>query len=245
MRRVLIVGATSAIAEATARRLAAEGDELFLVARNMERLRSIADDLRLRYGARVETAAMEATDHAAHTGLTDRVTATLGGLDTVVIAHGTLPDQKACEASFEETLREIEVNALSVISLLTCLANHFEEQGRGSLVVISSVAGDRGRGSNYVYGSSKAAVSTFLAGLRNRLHRAGVHVMTVKPGFVDTPMTRDFPKGPLWASPDDIARGICRGIRRRRDVVYLPWFWRVIMRVIREIPEPVFKRLNL
>ena len=112
-------------------------------------------------------------------------------------------------------------------------------------MVISSVAGDRGRQSNYVYGSAKAAVTTFLQGLRNRLHPAGVQVLTVKPGFVDTPMTSAFPKGPLWASPEQIARGIHRAIQKRKDVVYLPGFWRLIMRVIREIPEAVFKRLSL
>jgi decaprenylphospho-beta-D-erythro-pentofuranosid-2-ulose 2-reductase len=163
----------------------------------------------------------------------------------VLIAHGTLPDQQACEASYDVTRREMEVNALSVISMLTYLANHFEKQGHGSLAIISSVAGDRGRQSNYVYGSAKAAVTVFLGGLRNRLHGAGVHVLTIKPGFVDTPMTSEFPKGPLWASPEKVAKGIHKAILKRRDVVYLPGFWRMVMRIIREIPEPVFKRLKL
>ena len=245
MRRVLIVGATSAIAEATARRFAADGDALFLAARNAERLQAIADDLRLRGAAKSETAVIEATDYAVHAGLIERAQTALGGLDTLLIAHGTLPDQQACEASFETTRREIEVNALSVISLLTHAANRFEHQQQGTIVVISSAAGDRGRQSNYVYGSAKATVTTFLEGLRNRLHRAGVQVLTVKPGFVDTPMTSDFPKGPLWAGPEQIARGLHRAIQKRKDVVYLPGFWRLIMRVIREIPEPVFKRLSL
>jgi short-subunit dehydrogenase len=245
VRRVLIIGATSAIAEATARLLAADGDALFLTSRNAERLQSMADDLHVRFGARVESAVLEATDYTAHARLAGQASAALGGLDTVIIAHGTLPDQKACEASVELTRREIEVNALSIISLLTHLANHLEQQGHGTLAVVSSVAGDRGRQSNYVYGSAKAAVSTFLQGLRNRLHRAGVHVLTVKPGMVDTPMTRDFSKGLLWSNPEKIARGIHRAIERRRDVVYLPGFWRLLMRVIREIPEAVFKRLSL
>ena len=245
MRRVLIVGATSTIAEATARLLAADGDAFFLTARNADRLQSMADDLRVRSGARVETAVLDATDYAAHAGLAEQASAALGGLDTVVIAHGTLPDQQACEASFELTRQEIEVNALSVISLLTHLANHFEQQGHGTLAVVSSVAGDRGRQSNYVYGSAKAAVSSFLQGLRNRLHRAGVHVLTVKPGMVDTPMTRDFSKSLFWSNPEQIARGIHKAIERRREVVYLPGFWRLLMRAIREIPEPVFKRLSL
>lgn len=245
MRRVLVIGATSAIAQATARLFAADGDALFLVARSGERLQSVADDLKVRYGVQIETSILDVTDYTAHAGLVEQVETALGGLDTALIAHGTLPDQQACEASSEETRREIEVNALSVISLLTYLANHFEHQGDGTIAVISSVAGDRGRQSNYVYGSAKAAVTVFLGGLRNRLHRAGVHVLTVKPGFVDTPMTRDFPKGALWTSPEKIAGGIYRAIVKRRDVVYLPGFWRMVMRVIREVPEPIFKRLNL
>jgi decaprenylphospho-beta-D-erythro-pentofuranosid-2-ulose 2-reductase len=245
MRRVLIVGATSAIAEATARRLAADGDALFLAARNAERLQAIADDLRVRGAAKCETAVIEATDYATHADLIAQAQTALGGLDTLLIAHGTLPDQKACEASFEISRREIEVNALSVISILTHAGNLFEEQRQGTIAVISSVAGDRGRQSNYVYGSAKAAVTTFLQGLRNRLHPAGVQVLTVKPGFVDTPMTSAFPKGPLWASPEQIARGIHEAIQKRKDLVYLPGFWRPIMRAVREIPEPVFKRLSL
>jgi hypothetical protein len=242
---VLIVGATSAIAEATARRFAQRGDALFLAARSVERLQAIADDLRVRSAATVETAAFDASDFASHAALVDQAEAALGGLDLVLIAHGTLPDQKTCEASFDQALRELQVNALSVMSLLTAVANRFEQQGRGATAVISSVAGDRGRQSNYVYGSAKAAVTAFLGGLRNRLQPAGVHVLTIKPGFVDTPMTRDFPKGALWASPAAIARGIEKAIDQRKDVVYLPWFWRPVMRLIREIPEPIFKKLRL
>ena len=245
MRRVLIIGATSAIAEATARLLAEEGAAFYLVARNSERLQSVADDLRVRSANRVDTAVLDVTDYPAHAGIIEQAAATLGEIDIALIAHGTLPDQQACEASAEETRRQIEVNALSVIALLTELANRCAQQGHGTIAVISSVAGDRGRQSNYVYGCAKAAVSTFLQGLRNRLHGSGVHVMTVKPGFVDTPMTREFRKGALWASPERIARGIVRGIERRKDVVYLPGFWRYVMRIIREIPEPVFKRLSL
>ena len=245
MRRVLVIGATSAIAQATARLFAADGDALFLVARNGERLQSVADDLRVRYGVQIKTSILDVTDYAAHEGLVDQVVAAHGGLDTVLIAHGTLPDQQVCEASAEQTRREIEVNALSVISLLTHLANHFENQGHGTLAVISSVAGERGRQSNYVYGSAKAAVTVFLGGLRNRLQSAGVHVLTIKPGFVDTPMTSEFRKGPLWASPEKIAAGIYKAIVKRRDVVYLPGFWRMVMRIIREVPEPLFKRLKL
>jgi short-subunit dehydrogenase len=132
------------------------------------------------------------------------------------------------------------------VSLLTLLANYFQSRGRGSIVAISSVAGDRGRKSNYVYGAAKGMVTLFLQGLRNRLASKGVTVVTIKPGFVDTPMTKDFDRsGPLWTQPPAIARGIVRAVERRRDVAYLPWFWQLIMLVIRHIPERIFKRMSL
>ncbi len=245
MKQVLVFGATSAIAQAVTRRLAARGAAMLLVARDAGRLAAIADDLRVRGAAKVELEAMDALDYTRHASLAEIARQRLGGLDLVVVSHGTLADQKACEQSFESSRREIEINALSVISLLTHLANHLEAEGRGAIVVISSVAGDRGRQSNYVYGCAKAMVSTFMQGLRNRLYARGVQVLTVKPGFVDTPMTADFKKGALWASADEVAAGIVRAIDRRRDVVYLPWFWRWIMVIIRAIPESLFKRLKL
>lgn len=245
MQKVLIIGATSAIAEACARLCAARGDALFLVGRNATRLETIAADLRVRGAAAVGCFVMDATDTTKHTAMLDAATNALGGVDVALIAHGTLPDQKACEASVELTLKEIDNNGLSVVALATLLGEQLEAQGQGSLAVISSVAGDRGRQSNYVYGAAKGLVSIFLQGLRNRLSKKGVQVLTIKPGFVDTPMTASFTKGALWAQPDDIARGILRAIEQRKDVVYLPGFWRLIMLIIRHIPERVFNRLSL
>ena len=245
MKRILIIGATSAIAEATARLYAAEGAALFLVARNGARLEAVAADLRVRGATTVDTVVMDANDFDRHRALVDHASITLESIDLALIAHGTLPDQQACEQSFELTRRELETNCLSILSLLTHLANGMESKGTGTLTVISSVAGDRGRQSNYVYGTAKGAVSLFLQGLRNRLHKSGVHVLTVKPGFVDTPMTADFPKGVLWAKPDLIAQGIKRAEEKQRNVIYLPGFWRFIMIVIRSIPEAIFKRLSL
>jgi len=205
----------------------------------------VASDLRVRGAASVISFAMEACDTAAHAAMLDAANNALGGLDVALIAHGSLPDQKACEASVELTLKEIETNALSVIALATRLAERFERQGGGTLAVISSVAGDRGRQSNYVYGAAKGMVSLFLQGLRNRLAKKGVQVLTIKPGFVDTPMTAAFPKGALWAKPEAIARGIVRAVERGSDEVYLPGFWRLIMLIIRHIPERIFKKLSL
>ena len=245
MRHILIVGATSAIAEATARRFAHDGDRLYLVARNQGRLSSVASNLKTRGATQVETKVLDANDTAKHAELVSQVEAAMGGLDIIFIAHGTLSDQKACEASFDETLKELQTNCLSVISLLTHVANRFEEQKRGTIVVISSVAGDRGRQSNYVYGTAKAAVSTFLQGLRNRLYRSGVTVITIKPGFVDTPMTKGIRKGILWASPEETGGDIYRAIKRKHGVVYTPRFWRLIMALIRIIPETFFKKMKL
>jgi NAD(P)-dependent dehydrogenase (short-subunit alcohol dehydrogenase family) len=167
----------------------------------------------------------------------------LGHIDLALIAHGTLPDQAACDASVETTLSEIATNGTSTIALCSVLSRHL--RAPSTLAVISSVAGDRGRASNYVYGSAKAAVGTYLSGLRQRLDRCGINVLTIKPGFVDTPMTAAFRKGFLWVQPDTIARGIERAVSRRRGIVYLPGFWWGIMCIIKHIPEFVFRKLKL
>jgi decaprenylphospho-beta-D-erythro-pentofuranosid-2-ulose 2-reductase len=246
LKKILIIGATSAIAEACARRFATRGDALFLVARNAEHLRVVAADLAVRGAMRAETATLDVADFSAHERVLDTAARQLGGIDIVLIAHGTLSDQAQCQTSVDALRHEFDVNAVSTMALLTLLANRLEAQRHGTLAVISSVAGDRGRQSNYAYGSAKAAVTAFLAGLRQRLAKANVDVLTIKPGFVDTPMTAGIAnKGALWAQPDAIAAGIVKAIERRRNIVYLPWFWRWIMLVIRHIPEPLFKKLKL
>jgi decaprenylphospho-beta-D-erythro-pentofuranosid-2-ulose 2-reductase len=269
MRKVLIVGATSAIAEAVARIFAERGDALVLVGRNTAVIENIAMDLRVRGAKEVGVHTMDANELAAHEPMLDRAENLLGGLDTVLIAYGTLGDQKACERSATLTVQEIGNNGVSVTALLTHIANRFEQRRAGSIAVISSVAGDRGRQnnsvspppvpliflpfpppprgrqSNYVYGSAKALVTAFLSGLRQRLYKAGVAVITIEPGFVDTPMTAAFRKGFLWAKPQQIATGIVRAIDRSASVVYLPGFWRPIMLMIRSIPESLFRRLQL
>ena len=244
MRKVLIVGASSAIAEAVARLFAAQGDMLYLVGRRAEALEAIAADLRVRGAARAQTEVMDANTIERHAALLDNADAALGGLDTVLIAHGTLSDQAVCQKSVALTFQELHTNALSVIALLTLVATRFEAQRSGMIAVISSVADDRGRQSNYVYGTAKAAVSTFLSGLRQRLHKSSVHVVTIKPGFVDTPMTRGFPKGLLWAQPERVARAIVTAMEKGKDVVYTPGFWRVIIWIIESLPEKIFKSLS-
>jgi short-subunit dehydrogenase len=245
MSNILIIGATSAIAEHCARLWAARGDTLFLVGRNQERLSVIASDLKVRGAAQVyeQYADLNAIDQQAE--LIESAYSTLKKIDAVLIAHGTLSDQDACQQSVKLTLDEIQNNALSTVALLTILANHFEQQGLGSIAVISSVAGDRGRASNYVYGSAKAMVTTFTSGLRQRLTSRGVNVVTIKPGFVDTPMTTSFKKGLLWAQPNTVAKQIVKAIDQKKSVVYAPGFWRWIMLIIQHIPNVVFKRIKL
>ena len=245
MQKILIIGAGSAIAEAAARLFAQRGDRLFLLARSREQLEVIAADLRVRGADAVHFDIFDVNDTPRHAAVLEGAVAALEGLDIVLVAHGTLPDQQACEQDIELLRRELDTNGVSSVLLLMQLAQHFEQQGHGTLAVISSVAGDRGRQSNYVYGAAKGMLSIFLQGLRNRLQRHGVQVLTIKPGFVDTPMTAEFPKGLLWAQPETVAGGILKAINRGADVVYLPWFWRYIMWVIRSIPELIFKRMRL
>jgi len=239
--KILVIGATSAIAEHCARIWAARGDALYLVARNEERLKTIAADLKVRGAEETHSHCMDLNDMDDHAAMLDAAEAAMGGVDTVLIAHGTLSNQKACEQSVEETLAEINTNALSTISLLTHIANRFEAKQAGTIAVISSVAGDRGRASNYVYGSAKAMVTAFTSGLRQRLHKSNVAVVTIKLGFVDTPMTASFKKGLLWAKPAVVAAKIVRAIDARKDEVYVPAFWWAVMAVISNIPNFIFK----
>lgn len=245
MKKILIIGATSAIAEATARLWAREGHRLYLIARNAEQLQTMAADLRIRGAESTHIGLLDANDFDKHEAAIDQAIQTLDGIDIALIAHGTLGDQKACEQNFNLTLRELNTNAISGISLLTHLANRLEGQKHGTIAVISSVAGDRGRQSNYVYGTAKGALTVFLQGLRQRLYKSGVHVLTVKPGFVDTPMTSEFKKGILWVKPEQIAKNIIAGIRKQRNVIYVPWFWFWIMMIIRSVPEKIFAKLYL
>jgi short-subunit dehydrogenase len=245
LSRTILFGATSAIAQQTARLLARQGSHLFLVARNRDKVEAVAADLRVHGAPLVAFAVSDLNDCSNHVDLIRLAFEALGGLDCALIMHGVLGDQTKAQGSYRAAAEVFRTNALSTISLLTELGNLFEKQRAGHIAVVSSVAGDRGRASNYVYGASKAAVDVFVEGLRSRLVRSNVSVLTVKPGFVDTPMTAHLKKNALFAQPSTIAQGIVRSLETRRDVVYLPWFWRWIMLIIRCIPGPLFKRLKL
>jgi len=242
---VVVLGATSAIAEQVGRLYAARGAGLLLVGRKAGRLEAIAADLRVRGAARVEVRALDLDDLAAHASLAADADALLGPVDLVLAAQGALGDPTAYAADPGAAAAVLHTNVTAPASLLTAFAARMAPRRAGSLVVIGSVAGDRGRGSNYAYGAAKGGLALFAQGLRNRWDRSGLHVLTVKPGFVDTPMTEHVPKNPLFASAERVAAGIVRAADARRDVVYLPWFWRWIMVVVRAIPERVFKKLQL
>ncbi len=241
---VLIIGASSAIAVASARLFAARSASLFLVARNEEKLAELAADLKVRGATKVGEQQLDVLDHDQHAAAIKNAQDFLGDIDVALICHGSLPDQELMETDFSAARREIDVNGLSVISLLTELAAVMKAQHGGCLATVTSVAGDRGRQPNFVYGAAKSLVSTYLQGLRGKLLPHGVHVIDIRPGLVDSPMTAQFEKGPLWSSPELVASKIISAIDKKKNLVYAPGYWRIIMAVVRSIPEALFKRLK-
>ncbi len=244
--RILIIGATSAIAEAVARCYLDQQSTYYLVGRNADKLAIIASDLQARGARDVHMHVMDLNNTSSITDMVQQASQTLGQIDMTLIAHGSLPDQARVERDLDYALDEFHTNATSMIACMQVVAQHLVRQGTGVLVVMGSVAGDRGRASNYLYGAAKAAVAAYATGLQARLYRQGVHVLLIKPGFVATPMTAhlDLPAR-LVAHPEQIAHDIVQAIHRRRHVLYAPRFWWLIMLVIRLIPTVIFKRLRL
>lgn len=244
MRRVLIFGATSAIAEATARLFAKEKAAFYLVARNETALGDIARDLTVRGAASVATKIVDLGDLGALAAVCDRAKEELGTIDVALIAHGVLPDQGECERSVNGMLDVLRVNALSPAALMVRIGGILKAQGSGTLVVVSSVAGDRGRPSNYVYGASKALLSVFGEGMALEFSGSAARVLVVKPGFVDTPMTASFRKGALWSSPRTVGAAIVAAVAAGRNgVLYVPFWWRYVMFAIRHAPAALARRL--
>lgn len=241
MQHVLIFGATSAIAAEVAELFARRGDRLHLIGRNADRL---ADVARRCQGATVSTQTADLAELERNEALVKDAVEALGRVDVALIAHGDLGDQLATERTFAAAERTLRVNFLSVVSLLIPLANHLESQQSGSLGVITSVAGDRGRPRNYTYGTAKGALNIYLQGLRSRLFASGVTVTTLKLGPVDTPMTRDHEKTALFGKPEGVARGIVDALDARAAEAYVPSFWRVIMPVVKSTPERIFQKLS-
>ena len=244
MARILIIGATSAIAEACARRFAERGDALFLVARDEQHLESIAADLSTRGAAHIGRARLDVTEFEHHAEAVEQAWRELDGIDTALIAHGSDAYERDHLQSPDMLRRGMDTNATATIALMARIGMRMAVARHGTLAVISSVAGDRGRAANLLYGAAKAAVISYASGLRQHFLRRGVHVLDIRPGWVDTPLTAKLKKSALFAQPDTVARGIVRAIDRKRNVVYLPWFWAPLMFLVRHIPEPIWKRLH-
>lgn len=241
---VLILGATSAIARCTAAAFAARGDNLYLASRDIEELKRIAADLQVRYGVKVNVGLFDAASTETHPAFFQSVLQEITVLDGVVLAFGLLGDQmEAREFNLAEKI--IASNFTGAVSILSIAANYFEPLKRGFIIAISSVAGDRGRQSNYVYGAAKGGLSLYLQGLRNRLFPSCVRVITIKPGFVDTAMTFGLPGLFLVATPQNIGKQIVQTLNKSADIVYLPGFWRYIMLIIKHVPEFIFKRMKM
>lgn len=237
-------GATSAIGEQVARLYAADGARLFLAAREPVRLATMADDLQVRGAASVETTTVDFDDVAAFEPMLGKASAVLGPFDHVLIAYGTLPDQAEAERDPAVAQRHLHTNFVSPSLLLGQLVGRVRDGG--VIAVITSVAGDRGRQSNYVYGAAKGGLSKFIEGLRHRLSKQNIQLLDIRPGFVRTPMTEGLPSdGPLWVGPDTVARDIKRAMAAHQARLYTPWFWRPIMTIVRNVPARIFHKTGL
>jgi len=245
MKRVVILGATSGIAVEVQRQLACKGCELLLVARSPQRLVELQADLTARGAKQVVPYSADLAAVQQHGAIFDFVRHSFPDFDTVLLAYGSMQDQKESESSVDVLLEELQVNFVSATAILTLFAADLERRRTGCLAAITSVAGDRGRRSNYVYGSAKGALSLFLQGLRSRLHPSGVRVITIKPGPVQTAMTDHLANASRFADPEQVAHDIVRALERRApDVLYTPKVWRYVMSAVEHIPETIFKRLS-
>lgn len=246
MKKIVILGATSGIAVEVERILARRGHELLLVGRFSQRLAELQSDLLIRGAGAVSTYAADLASIQQHAAVFDFVRRSLGNYDTVLLAYGSMRDQKESETSIDVLLDELQVNFVSATAILSLFAADLEQRRTGCIAAITSVAGDRGRRSNYVYGSAKGALSLFLQGLRSRLHPAGVRVITIKPGPVQTSLTDHISNSQRFANPEQVARDIVRALERRSpDVLYTPKIWRYIMAGVKQVPETIFKRLSI
>jgi len=243
---VLILGATSGIGRAVAAEFARHGYDLALTGRDRQEIDTIAADLAVRYGVQTRVHCFDALAFETHAKTLEAcLSEAASAVEGAILCIGYLGDQAAAQKDFAEARRILDTNLTACVSALHIIAHYFETRRSGFICAISSVAGDRGRQSNYLYGSAKGGLSIYLQGLRNRLFGSGVRVLTVKPGFVDTPMTFGRQGLFLVASPERVARAILKAIQRGQDVAYIPWFWQPIMFILRAIPERLFKRMRL
>jgi short-subunit dehydrogenase len=240
------LGANAGIGRALASEFAMQHYDLVVAGRDLAELQALAADLALRHNVQARAAAFDVLNfEALEPALAGCITSAGDSLEGVIFCIGYNGDPEAAREDLHEARRILDTNFTGAVLALNVLANHFEQKHKGFIAALSSVAGDRGRQSNYVYGSAKGGLTTYLQGLRNRLYHTGVHVITVKPGFVDTRMVYGRPELPLVASPQAVARVVYRAVKSRRNVVYVPWFWRLIMALVDAVPDELFKRLKM
>jgi decaprenylphospho-beta-D-erythro-pentofuranosid-2-ulose 2-reductase len=246
-RAIAIFGATSDIAMAVARKYAEAGWRLVLVGRNADAMTTAQADLKVRGAAAVTVQIADFVKLNTLPAVAEAAWSEFGGLDIAFLAYGTLPDQAASEADAATAEAALLANFTSPVLLLSEIARHFTTtRRRGVIAAISSVAGDRGRMSNHIYGAAKGGLQRYLEGLRHRLYIAGVAVLDIRPGFVSTKMTAHVPQGgPLWATPEKVAADIVKAITARGAVLYTPWFWQGVMLIIRSVPRAIFHRTKL
>jgi decaprenylphospho-beta-D-erythro-pentofuranosid-2-ulose 2-reductase len=243
--RLVVFGATSRIAEEISRLAARDGFEIFLLGRHLERLEQVAADLRVRGAPAVDCVLADLADVSNHEEVIRTVTQRFPDIDHVLVAYGSLTNTQRAEGCAEYAVAGIQTNFTSTVSLLTWLAPYFERRRKGCVTVLSSVAGERGRRSNYIYGAAKGGLTLFLQGYRSRLFSSGIRVLTVKPGMVDTPMTAHMSKTMLFSSPKAVAGRIYREMKSgSKDVLYVPGYWRFVVIVVRALPEWIAKRLS-
>lgn len=242
-KTVLILGGNSDVGNSLAKDFGKLGSNLILTSRKEGQLDSFKSDLEIRSKINCDVQLFDVLDFKSHDSFYKNLKTKP---DIVITCIGYLDNQEDSQFNFQESLLSIQTNFTGLVSILNIISNDFEKRGKGVVVGISSVAGDRGRGSNYIYGSSKSGFTSYLSGLRNRLSKLDVKVITVKPGFIKTKMTShlDLPKI-LCATPDDISKDIINSINRGKDIIYTKWFWKWIMMIIKIIPESIFKKLSV
>ena len=246
MKNIVIIGANSAIAEALAREYCRSAKKIYLLSRDTIKLRKVANDLRIRGNAEIFFSKVDVNKYEKHKSIIHKIFLKLSTVDLFIFASGSLAKQREIENSFEKIHHELSTNSIGIISLLSYIVPKLEVQKNNSVIsVITSVAGDRGRKSNYIYGASKGLLSIYLQGLRGRLHKSHVHILDIKPGLIISPMTKSIKKNFLWRKPSEISSSIQKAIHTRKTVVYVPWFWKFIMIIIKIIPEKIFNKLNI
>lgn len=245
IKKIVVFGACSAIAQESIKCFAEKGAEFYILDLSIDRLNMLKNDLETRYSTKVFASEFNALDIEKNSNIIAKIQKEFGSFDTALIAWGTLPNHSEIIHNYNDIVKEFNVNSLSIIALASIIANYFETQKKGTLAVISSVAGDRGRQSNYIYGAAKGSLSIFLQGLRNRFGKTEIKIITIKPGMVDSPMTANMPKSPLFSKPSVVGKGIYKAMIKGKDIAYIPGYWRIIMLIIKSIPEKIFKKLSL